>query len=81
METARKYLKTELKDGNYKDLEGNTDWGGISFRGETLKDFIDEDPELNYDSSLYKVNQILRQCNIKKIKKNERENNCCNHRP
>lgn len=50
-------------------LEDNSSaWGGVSFKGETLKHFLDEE-EIDYDTPMYQVNRILEECGIKSIKK------------
>lgn len=57
--SAEHFLDIELKDDE-------TDFGGISFIGETLRNFLDE-VDLPYTSSLKDVNQALIECGIKQI--------------
>lgn len=56
---AKEFLDYELQDDN-------TEFGGISYVGETLKDFI-ADVELNENDSIEYVNSVLRECGIKPI--------------
>lgn len=51
---------------NYKLEDDETDTGGTSFAGETLKDFLDE-AELGYDLTVREVNSILVENGIKPI--------------
>lgn len=58
--SVRKYLNVQLEDDN-------TPFGGISFIGQTLQDFLEEvgaEKETNMD----KVNEILKTCGISPIK-------------
>jgi hypothetical protein len=55
-----KYLNYELEDDNTK-------FGGISFVGETLQNFLDE-CEIDYNISFKKLNKILKSNGIKPIK-------------
>ena len=85
-ESTNKY--SELKP--YLDIEledDGTPYGGVSFAGETLRDFLDEvtDEDEEYPSSLKEVNKILKDCGIKPIKvkrdlKESRKNNKQNYR-
>lgn len=67
---ARDFLDYELEDASFEDYDGDTAWGGISFTGETLQNFIDElqDEGLSYDTPMSEINKALRGCNIKPIK-------------
>lgn len=58
--TAEKYLNVELED----DV---TPYGGKSFMGETLKDFLLE-IGAPLDSPMYKVNYWLKDCGLMPIK-------------
>lgn len=58
--TAEKYLNVELEDDD-------TPYGGKSFIGETLKDFL-LGIGAPLDSPMYKVNYWLKDCGIMPIK-------------
>lgn len=60
MERAKDYLDYELYDDE-------TESGGISFIGETLKDFIEE-IGISENTSIKHINDTLKQCGIKPIK-------------
>lgn len=60
MERVKDYLDYELYDDE-------TESGGISFIGETLKDFIEE-AGMSENTSIKHINDILKQCGIKPIK-------------
>ena len=59
MTKLKKLLNTKLEDDT-------TPYGGVSFSGETLKDFLDE-AEINYSTSLEEINKALNECGIKQI--------------
>jgi len=59
-QTARDYADYKLKDDSSL-------YGGISFIGETLKDFIEE-CELSLDLDINEVNKILKANGIKPVK-------------
>lgn len=50
--------------------DDDTETGGISFRGETLADFIEE-TDLGYGHSLDEVNKALKECGIMPIGEDE----------
>ena len=52
---------------DYKLEDDDTSKGGISFNGETLKDFIEDNPENNLNLSLTEINKRLKECGIKEI--------------
>ena len=58
--TAEKYLNVELEDDD-------TPYGGKSFIGETLKDFLLEIGQ-PLDSPMDKVNNWLKECGLMPIK-------------
>lgn len=60
MTNLQNLLNTKLEDDN------TTPYGGISFAGETLRDFMDE-AELDYNTSLEEINEALKDCGIKQI--------------
>lgn len=51
-------------------VDDDTETGGTSFCGETLKDFLDE-VGMNYDTPLPVINKALRECGIEPIKEVE----------
>ena len=57
--TANEYLDVLLKDDK-------TETGGMSFMGETLKDFLDE-LEMDYNTPINEVNKALVDCGIEPI--------------
>lgn len=60
----KELLKTILEDDE-------TSNGGVSFQGETLKDFLDS-LCMPYNTPLKDINRILKECGIKQIgQKNE----------
>ena len=66
-----KIMKKEIKRAkdflDYELQDDETEFGGISFAGETLKDFIEE-VGLNKNTAMRYVNAALKQCGIKSIK-------------
>ena len=60
MTKLKKLLNIKLEDDN------TTPYGGVSFSGETLKDFLDE-AEINYSTNLEEINKALNECGIKQI--------------
>ena len=67
--SIQRYLDYELKDGR-----GET--GGVSFRGETVKDFLESigDKEANAIKTLKDLNQALKECGIAPIRSLKKEN-------
>lgn len=63
-------MKKEIKRAkdflNYKLQDDETEFGGVSHIGETLKDFIVESM-LNEDTAMRYVNAALKRCGIKPI--------------
>lgn len=59
MKKAKDFLDYELQDDE-------TEFGGVAFVGETLKDFIAE-VELDEDTDIEVVNVALKECGIKPI--------------
>ena len=60
MELIIEYLVYELEDDN-------TEYGGIDFIGETVRDFL-EYAELSIFDTVEDLNIILKECGIKPIK-------------
>ncbi len=58
------YVK-DMLDYKLEDDESST--GGLSFSGETLKDFIDDDIDDSLNSSIFWINDRLKLCGIKEI--------------
>ena len=58
------YVKDML---DYKLEEDESSTGGLSFSGETLKDFIDDDIDDSLNSSIFWINDRLKLCGIKEI--------------
>lgn len=56
---CKRFLNTILQDDDKL-------YGGVSFDGETLKDFLEE-IEKPLDSPMWKVNKWLEECGIKPI--------------
>lgn len=59
-----------MKISNYLDVvleDDGTAFGGVSFQGETVRDFINE-VDLSENESLRKLNKALKETGIKKIK-------------
>ena len=53
---------------NQKLEDGSSLFGGVSYHGETVADFInDEDVSLNENDDISKLNEILVECGIKEI--------------
>lgn len=67
--SIQRYLDYELKDGR-----GET--GGVSFRGETVKDFLESigNKEANAIKTLKDLNQALKECGIAPIRSLKKEN-------
>lgn len=59
---AKDFLNYELKDDD-------TEYGGISFEGETLQDFLDEVDidRLNENTAMRYINAALKECGIEPI--------------
>ena len=55
----------DMLDYKLEDDESST--GGLSFSGETLKDFIDDDIDDSLNSSIFWINDRLKLCGIKEI--------------
>ncbi|WAX23209.1 hypothetical protein VL10_ORF18 [Staphylococcus phage vB_SauM_VL10] len=66
---------------NYLDIELQDDetvkYGGVSFKGETLKDFLD-DAGIGYWKSVDAIDVLLKKCGIKTITETVKE---LNNRP
>lgn len=62
--TVKEMLDYELKDDE-------TSTGGVSFDGETLRDFLEDDLEDNLDTSIFWINDRLKLCGIKEITEQE----------
>lgn len=59
MKKGEDYLDYILKDDE-------TPYGGTSFNGETLRDFLDS-VEIEYATSMEEINKALVECGIKPI--------------
>ena len=59
MKKAKDFLDYELQDDK-------TEFGGVAFVGETLKDFIEE-VGLSIDNDIKSINVALKECGIKPI--------------
>ena len=59
MTNLNNVLNTVLKDDN-------TTNGGVSFKGETLRNFLDE-TGISYNASMKEINNALIECGIKPI--------------
>lgn len=59
MKEIYKYLDIELEDGE-------TAVGGIGFVGETVRDFLDEEEDIEH-LTLKKLNEALIMCGIKPL--------------
>ena len=53
-------------DLDYELVDDDTLTGGVAFRGETLRDFLDE-IGMGYDTPLPIINKALRDCGIEPI--------------
>lgn len=53
-------------DLDYELVDDDTETGGTSFCGETLRDFLEE-TGMSYDTPLPVINKALRECGIKEI--------------
>lgn len=60
MKLAKDFLKYEL-------IDDNTNFGGISYIGETLQNFIEE-VGMNETDNMEDVNKALKECGIQPIK-------------
>lgn len=60
-------MKKLIKDVLNEVLEDdNTEYGGTSFNGETVADFM-EDVGLTQEQSVKELNKVLKECGIKEI--------------
>ncbi|MGF6990430.1 5'(3')-deoxyribonucleotidase [Lachnospiraceae bacterium PM6-15] len=54
-----------LLDNHLED--DSSAYGGVAYAGETLRDFIEQDPTLTFFSSVGDINEALEECGIKPI--------------
>src|SRR5699024_10047129 len=66
MKKLNNVLNTVLEDDN-------TTNGGVSFKGETLKNFLDE-TGIDYNASMEEINNALVECGIKPNKEEKQKN-------
>lgn len=62
----KRNLLVKMRLLNKKLKDDGTPYGGISFEGETLKDFLDS-MGIPYSTPLEKINKALKECGIKTI--------------